>query len=193
MKRKVFTILTLTVLAVLVLAVSPTSAATRRISLWSAQLEYGKTAAVFTFRVWGDFDKFSGYILNSGNQTALNCNLQGNGEVLICRMAKGVPGLAGKLVQVVVNGFSFDAVIENVPVCHPVYDWPNPPGGSLGPWENYGEHCVDRDLKPGDLEVITTDGWGTWEYVFLTEGGFCGPDGSWNDYGKGFYYPRCIN
>lgn len=193
MKRKVFTILTLTVLAVLVLAVSPTSAATRRISLWSAELEAGKTAAVFTFRVWGDFDKFSGYILNSGNQTNLNCNLQDNGEVLICRMAKGVPGLAGKMVQVVVNGFSFDAVIETVPVCHPVYDWPNPPGGTPGPWENFGNYCTEKELEEGDFEVITTEDWGTWEYVFLNQGGFCGPDGSWNDYGTGFYYPGCIN
>lgn len=193
MKRKLFSILTLTVLAVLVLAVSPAGAETRRISLLSAKLEYGRTAAVFTFRVWGDYDKFSGYILNSGNQTNLKCNLQENGEILICRMAKGVPGLGGKMVQVVVNGFSFDTVIENVPVCYSIYDWPQNLEVPFGPWEKYGEHCVEKEVKLGDIEVFTTDAWGTWDYIFLNQGGFCGPDGSWNNYGEGYYYPHCVS
>ena len=95
MKTKTIVIVTLVSLAVLLLAVSPVSAATRTIQLLSAKLEAGKNAAVFEFRVYGDFGKFSGFVYANGMESKLNCNLQAKfPDILICRMATGIPGLA---------------------------------------------------------------------------------------------------
>ena len=187
MKKKVTLIILLASLMVLVLSVTSASAATRKISLWHARVDESGGSPVFTFRVWGEFDDFSGWVKFNGRNYDLNCHLQENDEILLCR--GGTRKMVDNFVQVVVNGFSHYSLVEsyNKSFCAPYYDWG---AAEIGPWEKYGVHCTSEKPDPKELVEINNPFWGPSLY-FYGEGGFCGPGGSWNDYGFAYYYIFC--
>jgi hypothetical protein len=172
MKKKLISIISLVALAVLVLSVTTVGAATRKLSLLNATVEAGKGGAVFTFKVYGEFGKFSGFVWDHGKNFKLNCNLKASdGSLLVCRVV-GSPSMAGKNVQVVVNGFSFYPYVEPVPGCFPVYDWPL--GGGDPTWWYYGNYCTETAPELGDsMWSGSYYPGGVWEYNY-NNGGFCG-------------------
>jgi hypothetical protein len=198
MKKKLISIVILVALTTLVLSVTTVGAATRKLSLLNATVGGGKGGAVFTFKVWGDFDGFTGFVWDHGKHFDLNCNLKASdGSILICRVV-GSPSMGNKNVQVVVNGFSFYPFVEVGLACNPVYDVPyNVPvdvsldvvGVLFDPtWWNYGNYCTEEQPELGDK--VWLDSFypvGTWEYIYR-DGGFCGPDGSWNNFGEAWYW-----
>jgi hypothetical protein len=191
-KRKAIIIFTLVALLSMLFSVSTASAATRRIGLLTATVLEGQGGAEFSFRVWGEFDEFTGFVRHHGNVYDLHCSLdESDSRFLYCRMVG--PSMGGQTVQVVVNGFSYMTYVESVGYCYPVFDWPYP--DTSGPWVNYGDHCTKYQPNEGDTYLLN----GYWpgnlqdyfNYEYLLDGGFCGPDGSWNDYGQGFYFQNC--
>lgn len=194
MKRKAILIVTLVLLTSMLFSVSTASAATRRIGLISATSWESQDGAEFSFRVWGEFEGFTGFVRFQGKDYILHCSLdKADSRFLYCRMYG--PSMAGKTVQVVVNGFSHTTYVSSAePYCAPVYDWATDSGGWLyGPWANYGDHCTKYVPTEGDSTSLS--GYypddKIYPYVYLNDGGFCGPEGSWNNYGKGFYYVQC--
>lgn len=162
---------------------TPAAAAGGKLTLLSAKISQGES--VFAFKVEGNFGKFDGTAYFSGDAYPLVCKLRQDApDILLCR---GNKVLGGNTVQVVVNGRSWTTLVVNGPrYCTPVYDWP---GLSDGPWLYYGDHCTEEVPQRGDWTDHFSFDY-AWKY-YRNQGGFCGPDGSWNDYGPGFYYPNC--
>ncbi len=128
----------------------------------------------------------------NGKVTNLNCNLrQANQDVLICRMAKGVPGIGGKVVSVEVNGFGFAPYVEVKADCQPVYDYLLPPDEDT--WEYIGTYCQNTPIESGVGYTFYNPTWDDYYEYYLGPGGFCGPGGSYNNFGKGLYYSYCAN
>jgi len=189
-KRKIISIVLLVLVATLVFGVLPAGAKARRIGLISAKVEGNEGSTVFAFNVWGDFDKFTGWVRFHGEVYNLRCNQNPRDSKLVFCRTYDAPNMANQTVQVVVNGFSFDTFVKHTDFCNPVYDWPWP--AANGSWVDYGNFCTEDRPQIGDLELITIPNYGMSGYWYLAEGGFCGPAGSWNDYGPGFYYPSCF-
>lgn len=180
-------ILVVLIVALLSLAISSTAgAATRKISLLGARGD-GITQVVFTFKVDGTFPGFKGTAYSGGMAYDLACNLKGSDpDILLCR---GHRALAGKVVQVVVNGFSFDTLVQYKDVCMSVYDVP---AGPDTVWWDYGTFCMDQAELGDSVWLDSYYPGGIWKYT-LMNGGFCGAE---NDYGLGWYwYPDyfCVN
>ena len=188
LKRSRFLItLTLILLATLVVATSSVSAETRRISLLNAFVQDGR-GAIFTFRVFGDFEKFPGYVNANGNHYKLNCNIKAsNGDILVCKGAnQGLNSLVGQTVDVVVAGFSFTTFMKQKNNCYSIYDWDmeaGPPNWTA--WDS--SYCQIDKAEEGDTTSFWPEEW-PGGYIYMEEGGFCGPE---NDLGDGYYWSWC--
>ena len=185
-KSKLLIILTIVLLTTLVVATSPVSAETRRISLLNATVIDGR-GAIFTFRLFGDFEKFPAYVNFSGTHYKLNCNLKpSDNNILVCRGAnRGLDSLGGTTVEVVVAGFSFTTFVSVKEVyCYGIYDY-----DPEGVWASIGKTCQSEKPPVGDaIEWYNPDWDDDFFYYFKNQGGFCGPQ---NDFGAGYYYPDC--
>jgi hypothetical protein len=176
-KRKAIIILTLAALLSLLFSVSTASAATRRIGLITATATEGQGGAEFSFRVWGEFDEFTGFVRFHGNVYDLQCSLnEADSRFLYCRMIG--PSMAEQTVQVVVNGFSYTTYVEQAePYCIWVFDPQNPFRGL--PWVNYCDPCNNNFPVVGDeflyngfcLGNLLDDS----RYQDLLDGGFLRP------------------
>ena len=184
MKKRTVLIATLVVLLTLLVSVVPVGAH-GGLTLLSAKARYGE-AAVFTFKVHKDYGKFKGTAYFYGQAYPLSCNLKASdADILLCR---GNGQLAGKYVQVVVNGLSFNTmVVEGAAFCNPVYDLPT--GGAGPEWMDYGDYCTGRQPQYDDLvELSGYYPFGTWWYKFKPNGLCTGI----NDFGDGWYWVPSI-
>ncbi len=185
-KSKFLIILTIVLLTTLIVATSPVSAETRRISLLNATVIDGR-GAIFTFRIFGDFEKFPAYVNVSGTHYKLNCNLKpSDNNILVCRGAnRGLDSLGGTTVEVAVAGFSFTTFVSVKDFyCYGIYDYA--PGGE---WGSIGTTCQSEKPPVGDaIEWYNPDWDDDFTYYFMNQGGFCGPE---NNFGAGYYYPWC--
>ena len=170
-----------------VLAVTPAGAQTRSIVLWDATVTQNR-GLVLTFKLHGDFNKFSGNVWLSGQSYDLNCHLKNTDDsILICQGAnRGLDTLGYQTVQVVVNGFSFTTTVAVGPYCHDVYDYNN-----SYDMEQIGTFCIEAPPNYWDHAEIDTDG-GKKEFAFLPGDqclilGLGGPN-----FGPGWYPPYCI-
>ena len=191
-KSKLGFILLVVILGVSIFAVTPASAETRNIVLWDATVTPNR-GLVLTFKLYGDFNKFSGNVWFSGQSYGLNCHVKNTDDsILICQgSSRGLDTLAHQTVQVVVNGFSFTTYVTvdetNPQICIPVYDYLGSPDSPI--WWQVGTECSDTTPEFGSEKYFDTSVDSTfYEY---NGGGFCGPGGSFNNYGDAWYYPDC--
>jgi hypothetical protein len=189
-KRSVF-VAVLLALMIMLISTTAAGAESKRLALVNA-VSRGGDQTVFTFIIYGEFKSFNGKAFWSGQAFDLDCKPKGNKpDVLLCR---GHQELAGKFVQVVVNGFSFDTYVTaieeispSIPLCNPVYD--DAGYGSPMPesWEYYGDYCTPSPPNFGDTAILTGYYPGTWTYIFMPNGSCPGVNG----YGLGWYYGFC--
>lgn len=173
------------VIALLMTVIAPpASADTRKLALVTA-VSKGGGEAVFTFLIYGEFEKFTGTAWHNGQAYDLRCAPRGEKpDVLLCR---GAALLGGKFVQVVVNGFSFNTYVdqrENESYCNPVYDVAFG-FDILDPWAYYGDYCTPTQPAFGDEAWLS--GYfpvGTSLYIFSEDGCVI----EFNEFGVGWYW-----
>ena len=170
------------VLIMLMGSIREVSASTKRISLINAVVKEDKGGLVLTFIVYGDFNKFSGYVRFGGKQHQLSCHLRKNtNNILVCRGADhGLSSSSNKTIQVVVNGFSFTTYInykeakqpkdsmENY--CYPVFGLfyvSQPPPM----YQQQGTHCQNTEANEGDQIYYYNPTWSSSDwYTYHMDG-----------------------
>lgn len=109
MKRKIFSVL---FILSLVMTLFSTAAAARQISFNSIYQVPGK-GYVALFNVKGEWrqDELWGFVsLPRNRQIDMDCNFRDDGKVS-CNIADGISKYAGRMVKLVVYGYSFDVIV----------------------------------------------------------------------------------
>ena len=166
-------------------AVAPVAAkGPRSITLINVAFMQGK-GYVFKFNVNGDFraKELQGAIYLSGHRYNLDCHSTDSGD-LNCVADGGLRQFAGRVVQVVVAGFSFNAVLPSPMYCFGIFDY-----DQNFVWDRIGSDCGSSPQPDDSIEYYNSTWNSTFTYYHYNDGSEvkCSfPSApSW---GNGYYY-----
>ena len=193
-KALLFTLAILTVLSMaFTLPASPAAAkgSEKSITLLSAQYIPGK-GVTFKFTVQGDFADFDGLVMVNGQEFALNCALNDDGD-LACTANQGLSSLVGEMASVTVNGYTASIKIRGASnLCYPVFDvaWDAVNNHWLpGTWEQAMTYCQDNSPSVGDsVNLFNHDEY--YDYFYSLDGQdiLANPP----DMGPGYYWDYSV-